>query len=607
MKVHAMDFIAGLMFDPNEASENRWNEILAGSGRSALSETSKDGTVRFDILLAGDPTSDSPDQTAISKASLLRGICFSNVADTRVEVATILNDCLVEKVRDSRGAHFSNEFWGHYVGLFFEPDVGNLTAIRDPNGGRPLYYSRLSQFDLYLFSNSLPALCRAIGGKLEVDRNMIVLSVAYMNGLPTRRTGFKDITSLLPGECMHIEARTRSIVSDLPWWRKIASRPRSNRSLASAVESVTQAWSSVHGKIALQLSGGLDSSGLLGMMAKLGRTEQVHCLSCYRSSGVTDERHYARVAASHVGAELTELDIEELRYPLSLSAAYKYSARPHAKVLFPQLDEAFDAHALSAGCETYWLGFGGDTLFMNNAKSALVIDALRLSGPSTAFRRAIEIALYEEKSLWRVMWEAGTMSWDRRLLHWAKCMRSPWEAGDESLDDLDSVGFGLIEDCFSQISLPGQRSRLYDVYYDMWATTEQRHFFTAGGMKYGSPYYSEPVIESAACMPSYEMVNYGMNRFPQREFVGAIMPQEIAGRISKGGADDQVIRSLLADADRIEDLLANGHLASLGLVSAESAKIDRGNIAAEAFKNFNIVNLLASEVWLSGHSDILRI
>jgi len=602
-----MDFIAGLMFDPNKASENRWNEILAGSGRSALSETSKNGSVRFDILLTGDPASDSPDQTAISKASLLRGICFSNESDIRVEAAKILNDRFVEKVRDSRGAHFSNEFWGHYVGLFFDPEVGDLTAIRDPNGGRSLYYARLCEFDLYLFSNSLPTLCRTIGGKLDVDRKMIVLSVAYMNSLPTRRTGFKDITSLLPGECMHIEAKTRKVVSDLPWWRKIASHPRSDRNLASAVEAVTQAWSSVHGKIALQLSGGLDSSGLLGMMAKLGRTEQIRCLSSYRSSGVTDERYYARVAASHVGVELTEFDIEGLRYPLTLSAAYKYSARPHAKVLFTQLDEAFDAHALSAGCETYWLGFGGDTLFMNTPKSSLVIDALRLSGPSAAFRRAIEIALYEEKSLWRVMWEAGTKSWDRRLLHWAKCMRSPWDAGDETLDDLDSIGFRLIEDCFSQVSMPGQRSRLYDVYYEMWATTEMRPFFTAGGMKYGSPYYSEPVIESAAGIPSYEMVNFGLNRFPQREFVGTVMPQEIAGRISKGGADDQVIRSLLADADQIEDLLANGHLASLGLASADRAKIDRDNIAAEAFKNFNIVNMLASEVWLSGHSDILRI
>jgi len=602
-----MNFIAGLFHSSNVQSQDRWTQIVQAEGLPSLRTESRDGSARFEVIIKEHAGPQTPDKLALAKASVLRGICFSSGSDLQIDPNEILNDNFLAAVRQSRGAHFSNEYWGHYVGLFFNSETGSLTAVRDPSGGRSLYFAHFSQTKLFLFSDSLQLLCRTIDGKLAVDRKMIVMGLAYLNGLPTRRTAFEAITSLLPGECMEVDVKSGQTASDLPWWRKITSRPASTLSIAEAVERSAKAWSSVHRKIALQLSGGLDSSGLLGMLAKLGRADQVHCLTCYRSSGVTDERHYARVAANHAGTPLTEFDIEDLRYPLSLSAPYKFSARPHAKVLFTQLDESFDAHARAAACGTYWMGFGGDTLFMNGPKSAVVIDALRQGGLRTAFGRAVEIALYEEKPLWRVLWDAGTKSWNRRYVEWAKCMRSPWAEGDESLEELDQVGFQLIEDCFSQMPLPGQRNRFYDVYYDLWATAEQRYFFVAGGVNYASPYYSEPVIEAAASSRSYEMVNYGLNRFAQREFVADVMPQEIAGRIVKGGADDQVIRALLADADRIEALLANGHLASLGLVDADSVKIERGNIAAEAFKNFNIVNMLASEVWLSGHRDILEI
>lgn len=602
-----MNFIAGLFLRSSPKGQDYWANIVRAEGLPSISVDSHDGSVRFEVIAQEQNGQGKSDQLVLKDGSVFGGVCFANGSSDRIDIDKALNAQFLASVRQSCGADFSRQYWGHYSGLFFDPETARLTAIRDPNGGRALYFSQVRQDGLFIFSNSLERLCRVLGGNLAVDRKMIIMGLAYLNGLPTRRTAFEAVTSLLPGECMEADARSGKTSSDLPWWRKIASSPAQNLSVDEAVEVSVKAWSSVNSKIALQLSGGLDSSGLLGMLARLGRADQVHCLTCYRSNGVTDERHFARLAANHAGAPLTEFDIEDLRYPRSLWQPYKYSARPHAKVLFTQLDDSFDAHARAVECDTYWMGFGGDTLFMNCPKSAVVVDALRQEGFGAAFGRAVEIALYEEKPLWRIFWDAGSKSWNRRYVDWAECMRSSWIEGDDSLEHLDDDGFGLIERCFSSISMPGQRSRLYDIYYEVWSTTEQRHFFVAGGVGYCSPYLSEPVIEAAAATPSYEMVNYGMNRFVQREFVASVMPDEIASRIVKGGADDQVIRALLADADKIEDLLANGHLASMGLVDMNRAKIERDNIAAEAFKNFNIVNMLASEVWLDGHSDVLAI
>jgi asparagine synthase (glutamine-hydrolysing) len=583
----------------------RWAEICKRAGNVVLAATSNDAEVLFEVARPVGPIRDSGASIAVGRASVVSGTIFTYDGYGLENIGQLVADEPAKEICVTAGSYISEHYWGHYSGLFFDPVNGKLVAVRDPTGGEPLFQWH-DDTGLMLFANSVALIIEAIGRKLPVDRKLLALNLAYGNGLPNRRTAFEGVSSLLPGECLEVDGRSGRASSDLPWWRRTADGPRNSGRLDQVLEAVVRARSQVDGKVSLQLSGGLDSSALLGLAGKIGLQSQMHCLSYFRTGGTMDERAYVQMAARHAHTDLTEVDVSELQYPVDLAPRYRFTARPHARVLFSQLGEAFDTQSLAAGCDTYWVGYGGDMLFSNYPGSHLIVDAWRLNGVRGMFKCAVEIALYQEKALWRVLWEAVAHRPSRKAqTQWA-AMKENWSSSDEDLRDADHGAFRLIDRCFGSVRSPGHRQRLYDVFYDMWQSSEQKPYYAAGGVNYVRPYYSEPALASIFSTPAFETIQFGLNRYPQREIVADVMPRKLSRRISKGGADDQTYRALRSEAGKFEQILRNGHLASMGLIGKNDCRVDLATIElGKAHKNFSILNALANEVWLRGHEDVL--
>jgi asparagine synthase (glutamine-hydrolysing) len=186
-----------------------------------------------------------------------------------------------------------------------------LLLARDRFGIKPLYYT-LSKKQL-VFGSELKALLAhpAVERKLDFVALDEYLSFEYV---PTPRTIIKDVKKLPPGYRLSFSESGLSIESywDLSLskserkppvsWRDYKGRLRQKLEEAVEKEMVSDV------PIGVLLSGGIDSSTILAMMAKHA-PGNVKSFSIAFEEKSFDESGYARMAAQHLGSEHHELTV----------------------------------------------------------------------------------------------------------------------------------------------------------------------------------------------------------------------------------------------------------------------------------------------------------
>ena len=182
---------------------------------------------------------------------------------------------------------------------------------RDRFGIKPLYYTVVQK--QLIFGSELKALLAHPAVERKVDFVALdeYLSFEYV---PTPRTIIKDVKKLPPGHRLSFSERGLAVE---PYWdlslSKSERKPpvswrdykgRLRQKLEEAVEK--EMVSDV--PIGVLLSGGIDSSAILAMMAK-SAPGNVKSFSIAFDERSFDESRYARMAAQHLGSEHHELTV----------------------------------------------------------------------------------------------------------------------------------------------------------------------------------------------------------------------------------------------------------------------------------------------------------
>lgn len=154
--------------------------------------------------------------------------------------------------------------------------------------------------------------CLRIGLRdLSIDWQYLRARVGFVL-LHARETAIKEISEVLAGE--HI------VISNGEESRSFAWNPLSiaeahpiedARSAAAELRTITKscihAWAGCYQGILHRLSGGLDSSIVLGCLQDAPSRPVVTCMNYYTEAGSdSDERHFARLAAKRAGCALIE-------------------------------------------------------------------------------------------------------------------------------------------------------------------------------------------------------------------------------------------------------------------------------------------------------------
>jgi len=208
------------------------------------------------------------------------------------------------------GLDFVDHLRGMYAIALYDPIEGQLVLSRDPFGIKPLYYAQTSAG--FAFASEPQALIEAglVTPEVNAEERLELFQLQFTTGASTI---FKGINRVLPGESVvvrdgRIVARRRRVAlpaeGEAPW-SEAEALERLDAALRNSVE-VHQRSDVPYGMF---LSGGVDSSVLLALMAELN-DQPVHAFTAgFLGTSVGDERDHARAVAKVAGAQTVDIAI----------------------------------------------------------------------------------------------------------------------------------------------------------------------------------------------------------------------------------------------------------------------------------------------------------
>jgi asparagine synthase (glutamine-hydrolysing) len=284
-------------------------------------------------------------------------------------------DLIVETLSNlyrTKGEEFLKDVGGGFRMALWDAEKRKLLIAVDPFATRPLYYSCVN--DVLVFAPRVSCFAGLPVISREIDLNVVYF---YLNHsfIPAPFTIYRDIRRLQPGQFLRWQDG-RSIVRQY-WDIQYDEDP--NLSVETAADLIrSTVEQSVCFYIGAQacgtravgafLSGGTDSSTLVGLMAKV-TGERIKTFSVGFAEERYNEIEYARIAVSRYNAEAHE-------YFVSADEALK--ALP---LIASQFDEPFGNSsaiptyfclraAMDAGVKVMFAGDGGDELFGGNSRYA---------------------------------------------------------------------------------------------------------------------------------------------------------------------------------------------------------------------------------------------
>ena len=251
--------------------------------------------------------------------------------------------------------------WGadvvdHLVGMFavvlHEVGSGRVVMARDRLGIKPLYVAETP--GRVRFASSLPALVAA--GDLDTSVDPVALHhyLSWHAVVPAPRTVLRGVRKLPPATVRVYETRSGSAAStDRVYWqpsyeRDPAKAGWSARDWEDAVEDALR--TAVRRRlvadvpVGVLLSGGLDSSLIVGLLAEEGQTGLATFSIGFDAAGGRegDEFQYSDVIAAHYATD---------HHKIAVDAPTRVAALPHAVGALSEPRDSPDVGAIDLLCE----------------------------------------------------------------------------------------------------------------------------------------------------------------------------------------------------------------------------------------------------------------
>jgi asparagine synthase (glutamine-hydrolysing) len=261
------------------------------------------------------------------------------------------------------GLDFPRHLRGMYAIAIHDPAHGRLVLARDPFGIKPLYYAETAAG--LIFASEPQALIASglVAAKFAARPRDELLALQFTTG---RETIFAGIHRILPGEIVAVEkARIveRRRLDALPSGGPVAV---ADETAEAALDRVWADSIEMHQRsdvpYGMFLSGGIDSSAILAMMARLNERQVMAFTAGFSGTAATDERALARAVAASFGATHVKVDFDEADFLRLLPAVASAADDPAADyAMLPTFKLA--ATALEAGLKVILSGEGADELF----------------------------------------------------------------------------------------------------------------------------------------------------------------------------------------------------------------------------------------------------
>ena len=268
------------------------------------------------------------------------------------------------------GADLLHALAGDFAIAVIDETAGKALLAIDRYGIRTLSYARPSSGPV-VFGSTIDSVAAHPAVDSTVRLQSIFDYVNFVDRIPAPHAIFEEQTKLLPGECLLIEDGN---VRHQRYWRLpyVANGGGTQDSLGT--ELFDRMQTSVRrqidgeapGTIGAFLSGGLDSSTVVGLLAGAG-AGQAKTFTITFDDGEFDESKYARIASQHFGTEHHEYRLTPDDVCDTITAITEIYDEPFGNSsAVPTFHCARVAR--EAGIELMLAGDGGDELFAGNSR-----------------------------------------------------------------------------------------------------------------------------------------------------------------------------------------------------------------------------------------------
>lgn len=345
--------------------------------------------------------------TALSKE-------FGDLDPTRRDLDTYI----LYKVIEKYGWGFIERVQGMFAIALYNTKSQELRLYRDPSGQKQLYY--YYKDGKFIFSSELKAI-------LEYDIDKAVDSVAVgaaatIGYIPGEKTLFKYVSKLNASEFL-----TWKYDSTEPAraFYKSPSNDYFSPSPDKAFEELVEEHLQAKYKVALNLSGGLDSSILLHEMSKSGREAHTYTtrFEGLNNSVYNRDADLAKRLAEDYGSSHREISISKETYLKNFVDSYALIEEPNFNISLPVYLETAKTEGIHGnGNRVILSGDGGDEVFGGYPHYIEALRLSKLSGKYTSF------VLNMVKN-----WRAGTdFDYSDSTERWLASRELRWRAVDKT-------------------------------------------------------------------------------------------------------------------------------------------------------------------------------
>lgn len=508
-----------------------------------------------------------------------------------------------EQIVATRGRWLIEHVWGNYVAVVHDPASRRSWVVKDPCGTLPCFRTSFRGVQV-VFSHIAALLATRL---FAFTINSRYLANRVLHGELVDEEALNEVERVHRGECVCLVGAPRPRHREFFWHplsftysnEVIEDSAYAARAMSATVRSCTHTHAREHQSALHRLSGGLDSSIIAACLGDAPEKPKLSCYTYFFPGGRSDERPWARLAASRCGLRHEEHAVTPASIPLSSVLDAPPSVEPiavlgylHRSTLEHQIASAHRATAV-------FCGDGGDSGFCGDTFAYAVSEYLRRHGLSMqALHLATNVAALTEESSWTVMFKSL-----RRLLRGAGM--------EHQLKMLSSTSRLLSKELLAS---PSRATTFPHPWFRHlhpipWALvrrlgallTSPQFYNVASGAQAPeviAPLYSQPAMELFLRVPLDVHFHGGIERGLARHAFEEAVPQEILRRRWKDRAPGFL--ELLVQRHRafLRDMLLDGVLQKDGLLdrgAVEEALADR--ISSSTVFPGELLRHLDAEVW----------
>lgn len=490
--------------------------------------------------------------------------------------------------------------WGAYVSIAADVDRKTVRIARDPTGRIECWRLALPDADV-IFSHFSDVQRLHPAMSLNWDYLIYHLNANWTRG---DETGLLGVTEILPGEEITYD---QSGSQKRTHWRPHEIAADQHASAAAARSAIRQAaevsireWASRYDSIALDLSGGLDSSIVLGLLRSCAHHPQVIGVNYITPHAEGDERRYARDAAEMHAVELVECELSASTIGPAPSFAARL-LRPAIRSMPLGYDQAASSIAKRYSIDAFFSGTGGDHIFYDPLRLSAISDYRRDHGFSPGFVTAAhQLAQASKETIWNAFGTAAA-DWIRgpRTLRELLQRENPFLSA-EVREGADYERFAHPWAREGHKSVPP--AKLHQI---LNISELQRHYWRYGRADVAEevhPLFSQPLMEACLRTPAYWFAPGGVQRGLARQLFADLLPERIRTRRSKGANTSHWVQVMDQHLPRTRELLLDGVLSSRGMLDRRKLEAALTPLGLAANKAFGpIINCLTTEMWIQGN------